>query len=286
METKSSTKLEYQKRINIIVDYINSHLAEEMNLAVLAEISNLSPFHFHRITRAFLNEPIGAYITRLRLEKGAEQLRFTSLPIQEIAYNVGYELPSSFSKAFKIWFNVSPIEFRNNKKFKIMESKKTNHDLNLKGPKIIQMPEKTVIYVRLTGNYRKLDYGEAWKKLWEQVKEQKLFSAGIEHIGLSHDDPHVTDADKLRYDACLVVHKPAKPIGEIGVKNIEGGKFACFLYQGTYKQLDEVYDYIYYKWLIESGIELRDAPCFEKYISNPNQVEESKLKTEIYIPIV
>ena len=286
METKSSTKLEYQKRINIIVDYINSHLAEEMNLAVLAEISNLSPFHFHRITRAFLNEPIGAYITRLRLEKGAEQLRFTALPIQEIAYNVGYELPSSFSKAFRIWFNVSPIEFRNNKKIKIMEQKKTNHDLNLKGPKIIQMPERTAIYARLTGDYRNLDYGEAWKKLWEQVKEQKLFSAGIEHIGLSHDDPHVTDANKLRYDACLVIHKPAKPVGEIGVKNIEGGKFACFLYQGTYKHLDEVYDYIYYKWLIESGTELRNAPCFEKYISNPNQVEESKLKTEIYIPIV
>ena len=286
METKSSTKLEYQKRINIVVDYINSHLDEEMNLAVLAEISNLSPFHFHRITRAFLNEPIGAYITRLRLEKGAEQLRFTTLPIQEIAYNVGYELPSSFSKAFRIWFNVSPIEFRNNKKIKIMEQKKTNHDLNLKGPKIIQMPERTAIYARLTGDYRNLDYGEAWKKLWEQVKEQKLFSAGIEHIGLSHDDPHVTDANKLRYDACLVIHKPAKPVGEIGVKNIEGGKFACFLYQGTYKHLDEVDDYIYYKWLIESGTELRNAPCFEKYISNPNQVEESKLKTEIYIPIV
>lgn len=285
MQAKKTTHQEYQKQINIIVNHINNHLNEEMKLSVLAEISNLSPFHFHRITRAFLREPIGAYITRLRLEKGADLLRFTTLSVQDIAYNVGYEVPSSFSKAFRLWFNISPIEFRNNKKITIMKEEKINQDLNLKSPKIIQLPEKNAIYIGMTGDYQSLNYDDAWKKLWEQVKEQKLFSAGIEHIGLSHDNPHVTEADKLRYDACLVIHKPAKPVGEIGVKQIAGGKYACFLYQGSYKKLDEVYDYIYYDWLIKSGLELRNAPTFEKYISNPNQVEESKLKTEIYVPV-
>lgn len=286
MSVKNSTWQEYQKRINIVVDYINSHLNEEMNLSLLAEISNLSTYHFHRITRAFLNEPLGEHITRLRLEKGAELLRFTSLPIQDIAFSVGYDVPSSFSKAFRSCFNISPVEFRNNKNFIIMKQEKaTQTELNLKAPKIVQVPEKTAIYVRLTGDYRNLNYEEAWKKLWEQVKKQKLFSAGIEHIGLSHDDPNITDVNKLRYDACLVIQKTASPDGEIGVKKIEGGKFACFLYQGPYSQLDQVYDYVYYKWLIDSEMELRDAPCFEKYISNPNQVEESKLKTEIYIPV-
>lgn len=285
MQAKKSTHQEYQKRINIIVNHINNHLNEEMKLSVLAEISNLSPFHFHRITRAFLREPIGAYITRLRVEKGADLLRFTTLPIQDIAYNVGYEVPSSFSKAFRLWFNISPIEFRNNKKITIMKEEKINQNLNLKSPKIIQLPEKTAIYIGMTGDYQSLNYEDAWKKLWEQVKEQKLFSAGIEHVGLSHDNPHVTEADKLRYDACLVIHKPAKPVGEVGLKQIAGGKFACFLYQGSYKKLDEVYDYIYYDWLIKSGLELRNEPTFEKYISNPNQVEESKLKTEIYVPV-
>lgn len=222
---------------------------------------------------------------RLRVEKGADLLRFTTLSVQDIAYSVGYEVPSSFSKAFRLWFNISPIEFRNNKKITIMKEEKINQNLNLKSPKIIQLPERNAIYIGMTGDYQSLNYDDAWRKLWGQVKEQKLFSAGIEHIGLSHDNPHVTEADKLRYDACLVIHKPAKPIGEIGVKQIAGGKYACFLYQGSYKKLDEVYDYIYYDWLIKSGLELRNAPTFEKYISNPNKVEESKLKTEIYVPV-
>lgn len=285
METKQSTRQEYQKRINIIVEYINNHLDEELNLNHLAEISFLSPFHFHRITRAFLKEPIGAYITRLRVEKAAELLRYTELSIQEIAYSIGYEIPSSLSKSFRQFYNISPNEFRNNKNFTIMKKVQINEELNLKGPKFVELETKTALYIRIVGGYGNNEYDKVWQKLWAQVKDQKLFGKGIEHIGVSHDDPKVTEAEKCRYDACLVIPKPAKPTGEIGVKEIAGGKYAKFVYQGSYHKLDQVYDTIYCKWLTESGMELRDVPCFEKYISNPNQVSEEKLKTEIYIPV-
>ncbi|NOY94898.1 MAG: GyrI-like domain-containing protein [Chlorobi bacterium] len=35
----------------------------------------------------------------------------------------------------------------------------------------------------------------------------------------------------------------------------------------------------------ESGIELRDAPCFEKYLNLPEKTRPEKLLTEIYMPI-
>lgn len=285
MENKNSTKLEYQKRINKVIDFINANLGEELSLQKLAELSNFSPYHFHRITRAFLREPIGAYITRLRVEKAAELLRFSTKSIQEIAFDQGYETPSSLSKAFQLFYGISPTEYRNNKNFTIMKKIEINPSLNLKGPKIIELEEKTAMYVRMTGDYSQNDYGQAWQKLWQQVKEQQLFSAGIEHIGISMDDPKVTESPKLRYDACLVVKKPAKANGEIGIRKIAGGKYACFLYQGPYTNFDQVYDTIFYKWLTESGLELRNEPCFEKYISHPDRVEEHKLKTEIYIPV-
>lgn len=166
-----------------------------------------------------------------------------------------------------------------------MKKIEINTDLNLRGPKIVELEEKTALYVRMTGDYSQNDYGQAWQKLWQQVKQQQLFSAGIEHIGISMDDPKVTESPKLRYDACLVIKKPAKADGEVGIRKIAGGKYACFLYQGPYTNFDQVYDTIFYKWLGESNYELRDEPCFEKYISHPDRVEESKLKTEIYIPV-
>ena len=115
MSAKSVTKEEYQRRINIVVEYINDNLDGELGLSHLAEISMFSPFHFHRIVRAFLGEPLGEYITRIRIETAARLLRYTSLPIETIAYNVGCEIPSSLSKSFKQFYNISPREYRNNK---------------------------------------------------------------------------------------------------------------------------------------------------------------------------
>lgn len=54
MEQKLTTKEEYLKRINVIVEYINNHLDENIDLGMLAEMSGFSPWHFHRIVRAFL----------------------------------------------------------------------------------------------------------------------------------------------------------------------------------------------------------------------------------------
>ena len=56
MKTKESTKEEYLKRINTVVEYINNHLDEEMDLKKLAEVSHFSAFHFHRIFKAFQHE--------------------------------------------------------------------------------------------------------------------------------------------------------------------------------------------------------------------------------------
>jgi len=285
MEIKTSTREEYLKRVNVVVDYINNHLDEELDLQKLAEMSNLSTYHFHRIMKAFLGETLGAYIIRVRLETAVRLLRYTDLPVEQIAYSVGYEMPSSLSKSFKQFYDITPLEYRNNKNFVIMKPVQLNPDLNLKSPKVIDIETKKAIYIRLTGAYSELDFCGAWGKLWAYVKENKLFSAGIEHISIYHDDPKVTNSEKLRTDVCLVLPKPAEPKGEIGVKEIAGGKYAVFLYQGPYTNLGIVYDTIFAKWLPDSGYELRNAPLYEKYINDPSRTEEAKLKTEIYIPL-
>ncbi len=293
MTLKQTNKAFYEQKLNIIVEYIHNNLDSVIDIKTLAEISHFSPFHFHRISRALLGEPIGAYISRTRVETAAKMIRYTTLDMESIAYNVGYETPSSLSKKFKNHFGVSPTAYRKNKLFTIKKSKimetisSTEHsqNLNIKKPKIIDIEDKKCIYIRLQGAYQSLNYSGTWKKLWEQVKEQKLFTAGIEHIGLPYDDPKVTDEDKIRYDSCLIIHKDAKATGDIGVKTLKGGKFAVFLYQGSYEYFANVYDYIFNDWLLNNDYELRDEVAREKYISNPERVEPHKLKTEFYLPI-
>ncbi|WP_034045059.1 AraC family transcriptional regulator [Wocania ichthyoenteri] len=285
MKQKQSNKAFYDEKLNVIIEYINNNLDSKIDVKTLAEISHFSPFHFHRISRALLGEPIGAYISRTRLETAAKMIRYSTLNIEAIAYNVGFETPSSLSKAFKIHFGISPTEYRKNKLFNFKKSNIMNATLSIKKPKIQDIEDKQCLYYRMQGAYQTLDYMGAWKKLWEQVKAQKLFTKGIQHFGLPYDDPKVTDEDKIRYDACLIIHKDAKPIGDIGVKILKGGKFAVFLYQGSYKYFADVYNYIFNEWFLNTDYELRDEPVRERYISHPERVAEEKLKTEFYIPI-
>ncbi len=285
LNLKPTTREEYLKRINLLTEHINAHLAEELDLSSLAEMCMFSPYHFHRITKAFLGEPLGAHINRLRVESAARSLRYSECSVKDIAYGVGYDSPSSLTKMFKQYYGISPSEFRNNKTLMIMQRPVSNTELNLKKPKILEIEEKSVIYIRLIGNYSDLDFDGTWKKLWAYVKEQKLYSAGIEHFAVYHDDPQLTEPDKLRTDICLVVQKEATTQGEIGVRKIGGGKYAVFLYQGSYENLGAVYDHIFGEWLPASGLTLRNSPCMEKYINNPETTAPEKLKTEIYVAV-
>lgn len=285
MKQKQTNRAFYEEKLNLIIEHIHNNLDSKIDIKMLAEISNFSPFHFHRISRALLGEPIGAYISRTRLETAAKMIRYSSLGMEAIAYHVGFETPSSLSKAFKIQFGVSPTTYRKTKVFTFKKKNIMTTTLNIKKPKISDIENMQCLYYRMQGAYQTLDYAGAWEKLWQQVKEQKLFTKGIQHIGLPHDDPKVTDEHKIRYDACLIIHKEAKPTGDIGVKTIRGGKFAVFLYQGSYTYFANVYDYIFNEWLLNNDYELRDAPVRERYISHPDRVTEDKLKTEFYIPI-
>ena len=286
MQQKKSTKEMYVKQVNMVVEYIHNHLDENIDLKKLADISCFSPFHFQRIMKAFLKEPVWTFIIRTRVETAARLVRYSDLPIQDIAFKVGYDTPSSLSKIFKQFYGVSPIDYRNNKEMNIiMKPTESNIELNIKAPKIITIDAKQVIYIRLSGDYSSLEFGNTWKKLWGFVKEFKLFSAGIEHICIYYDDPKVTETEKLRTDVCLVIPKKAEPKGEIGVKELKAGKFLKVLYQGPYNYLGQVYDEIYSKYIPEGGYKLRDGFCFEKYINNPERTEPEKLKTEIYVPV-
>ncbi|WP_165043932.1 GyrI-like domain-containing protein [Dysgonomonas sp. ZJ709] len=285
MQRKVITREEYAKRINIIIDYIANNLDGEIDLQRLAGVSGFSPFHFHRIFKAIVGESLGAFIVRMRIETAARLLRYTAVPVQDIAYSVGYNVPSSLTKVFKQFYAISPIDYRNNKNHTIMRPLQISEDVKLKDPKIVELPPRKAIYVRLQGDYRTMDYCGAYNKLWAFIKENKLFTAGIEAITISHDDPKVTDTDKLRTDVCLAVHKEVLPKGEIGIRDIPGGKFAVFTYIGPYDKLINVFDTIYGKWLPESGYELRMECGFEKYVNDSSKVAPEKLKTEIYLPI-
>lgn len=282
-----TTKDDYVKRINMVIEYINNHIGEAMYLKKLADISNFSEYHFHRIFKTYQGETLGSYISRVRIERAAILLKYSEIPIENIAQNIGYETPSAFSRAFKLFFDSPPIEYRNNCNIRNQKSTVNKLPLDLESPRIVKLQSKTVIYVQLVGIPDTMDFPNAYAKLWNLINEEENISKNqsFEHIAIYHDDPKITTSEKYRSYVCLSINQPIKPKGEIGVKEIVGGLYAVFSYRGSYLNLESVYNIIFGEWLPESGFELRDEPFFEKFVNDPFSTASEELNTEIYIPI-
>lgn len=289
MNVKPITQKYYHERIHQVIQYIDAHLGDNLEVETLAGIGFYSPCHFHRIMRAYLNEPLGSYVTRLRIEYGAQLLRQSDEPVTAIAEKVGYDNVSSFSKAFKKRFDISPVEYR----LKAIDLLKTDFMIIQQNamkflkdiqPKIKSLKAKRLIYAQALGAY-----DESSKKAWDQVcqyaKQKRLFGFRTEFIGISFDDPTVTDREKLRYNACLSVSKEVKPEAGIGVMEIPQGNYAIFTHKGPYEELNSSYNYIFGQWLSENKVNLRDEPCMENYLNSPDKTKPEKLLTEIMVPI-
>ena len=68
----------YQKRINLVIDQISKNLDKSYSLDELAKIAHFSPYYFHRIFTAVLGESVNSYTNRVRIEKAAKLLSFSS----------------------------------------------------------------------------------------------------------------------------------------------------------------------------------------------------------------
>lgn len=87
-------------------------LDQKVGLQALADLVGVSRFHFARAFKVSFGLPPHKYLLNLRLRKAADLLRNTSLPITDIALNVGFSCPSEFSRAFKDAMERTPREFR------------------------------------------------------------------------------------------------------------------------------------------------------------------------------
>ncbi|MBU1239155.1 AraC family transcriptional regulator [Myxococcota bacterium] len=113
MDSQSRQRREYTARINRVIDYIDAHLSEELNLTGLARVACFSPYHFHRLFGALTGETLNAFIGRLRIEKAASLLLINpERPITDIAYDCGFSSPSTFARSFSAAFGMSASRFR------------------------------------------------------------------------------------------------------------------------------------------------------------------------------
>lgn len=99
-------------QIKRVTSYMRENLDQPVRLEDLSALIGLSRFHFCTAFGQALGVTPQAWLTRVRMQRAAEMLRDTNLPIGEVSAVVGYGSVSAFSAAFRRLTGVTPSEFR------------------------------------------------------------------------------------------------------------------------------------------------------------------------------
>jgi len=99
----------------ILAEYFNSDTLLKKGLPTVqyvADTLNVSPGYLSGMLKMLTGQSTQQHIHDKLIEKAKEKLSTTDLSVSEIAYELGFEHPQSFSKLFKTKTKVSPLEFR------------------------------------------------------------------------------------------------------------------------------------------------------------------------------
>lgn len=104
--------MDWVKGVQRAIDYMETHLMEEMKLEDIAAKSYSSPYHFQRVFSILCGYTMGEYIRNRRLTLAGRELQETSEKVIDIALKYGYDSPDSFARAFARFHGITPSEAR------------------------------------------------------------------------------------------------------------------------------------------------------------------------------
>ena len=266
----------------------------------LARVSCFSKYHFSRIFDAMVGETPFEFIKRVRLEKAASLLRIhPQQTITEIALECGFNNLEVFSRNFTNYFSKTPTQWRNgsaeNRNYSQAFKKATsyvgselnkNHKMeSLQNFEVRDLPDQAVAYVRHTGPYTGDEtlFNRLFEKLFAWAGPRGLMEQpDAVPLAIYHDDPCVTEPEKLRLSICLPV-PPETPVdGGIGKMQISGGRFLVATFNIAPEKMPEAWQWIYGSWFPQSGYQPDDALPFEVY---PEPPKNGLLTAEICVPL-
>ena len=101
-----------QRQLMQVLDYIDAHLAQNLKLENLAQLLDMSQFHFSRLFKQSMGLAPYQYLTQQRVERAKQLLKQTDQSIVDIALHCGFNSHSHLSKKFRQITGMTPKAYR------------------------------------------------------------------------------------------------------------------------------------------------------------------------------
>jgi AraC family transcriptional regulator len=285
-------KSTYEKRARIandVMNYVYKYIDTNINIDELCLELNVSKFHLHRIFKDEFGKNIYESIKSIRLQKASNLLITNKYStITDISKMTGYSSQTSFLRAFKQRFNMTPKDWKNGgyKEYsnKIVE-KITNQNENTNlfdiTPIIVKMPEMKGYYIRHQGYDRSIK--KTWQKLqtWIYTNDIKEYK----QMALHHDNPIITPLEECQYIAIVSLENDELKDVTLPCLIIPKGIYAKFSLSGKYGDVIKLIQWVYHYWLIDSGYETTTNPSYTIYHKNHFLSDDEEFELDYYLPI-
>jgi AraC family transcriptional regulator len=303
-----ASRLEYDRRVNAVIDHIRDHLADRLSLVGLARVAAFSPFHFARVFRAVTGERLFGFIQRQRIEKAAGALlHHPGRPVLEVALDHGFASAATFARAFRAHFGMSATQWRAGgaegwecrrraskplrkpgkaTSRRMRDRRGTRPGEERMAVTVRDLPTYHVAYMRYVGPYGPHGIPALWARLLAWMRPRDLATDDRLTLGVALDDPAITAADRCRYDACVVVPADFRADRWVNLADIPAGRYAVARFTGSAHEIQDAWDRVFRLWLPGSGYEPDDRACYELYRGEPTvDARLRRFRCELCLPV-
>ena len=148
---------------------------------------------------------------------------------------------------------------------------------------IVEQPARRLIALAHKGPY--LGIGAVFQRLFTWAEPRGLATPDTSGIGIFYDDPKSVAPAALRSDACIETGPDTNVEAPFRIVELAGGPHAVLHFKGPYSDLENVYGWLFGKWLPGSGRDAADRPAFEIYLNDPARTPPGDLLTDICLPL-
>ena len=265
--------------------HVQSHLEDDLSLAALARHAGLPPTQLHRRFSADLGETPRRYVARLRLERAAFRLLVQEATITDIALESGFDHHETFTRAFARHFGCPPAVWRRRAGGPVTPARADGppSGFDLSATRLVRLRAQHLAFVRHVGPYESVpqslfDELEAWADA-RRLEGPRIW------MGIGHDAPGATAADRLRFDAALVVPGPFEHEGRIAHQVLPAADCAMTTHVGPFATLPAAYARILPQALALPGCRLVGLPAVEIYHAARVQTARRLNQTDIALPV-
>jgi len=282
------------KELNLVIDYIEDHLTDDLSLEMISKYAGVSDYHFRKIFYYLSGWTLSEYIKNRKLSEANKDL-LNGEKVTDVAFKYGYQSVDGFTRAFKKWNDFLPSDVV--KKGISKSFPKLSFVITVKGGTSMEYRIEEKAAFHLVGVTKRVpmqfegvnnEIVKLAESITDEQKEEMHSLQNIEPyeiVNASYDaDAHFLkeEGDLTHLIGVLTTeNQVSEQLEKIPVKAYT---WAIFPNEGPFPStLQETMAKTYSEWLPSSDYEVINAPTFS--FTKMDETKKDYAYSEVWLPV-